>query len=149
MEKEIAVRMFENKKLGTTYGKGKYRSAIFNASAELRDPHVKYLLDFYAIDRWQHTARTDAQIAIVNEVNAISQPNDLASWLVRYDPVHKTKTPVDGFAFLSMDSEKLVLIVNDAEFALSEEWVLQTRTCTVTHGKAPTLIATNTELAQW
>ncbi len=50
MEKEIAVRMFENKKLGTTYGKGKYRSAIFNASAELRDPHVKYLLDFYAIE---------------------------------------------------------------------------------------------------
>ena len=149
MEKEIAVRMFENKKLGTTYGKGKYRSAIFNASAELRDPHVKYLLDFYAIDRWQHTARTDAQIAIVNEVNAISQPNDLASWLVRYDPVHKTKTLVDGFAFLSMDSEKLVLIVNDVESALSEEWVLQTRTCTVTHGKAPTLIATNTELAQW
>ena len=149
MEKEIAVRMFENKKLGTTYGKGKYRSAIFNASAELRDPHVKYLLDFYAIDRWQHTARTDAQIAVVNEVNAISQPNDLASWLVRYDPVHKTKTLVDGFAFLSMDSEKLVLIVNDVESALSEEWVLQTRTCTVTHGKAPTLIATNTELAQW
>ena len=149
MEKEIAVRMFENKKLGTTFGKGKYRSAIFNASAELRDPHVKYLLDFYAIDRWQHTARTDAQIAVVNEVTAISQPNDLASWLVRYDPVHKTKTPVDGFAFFSMDNEKLVLIVNDAETALSEEWVLHTRTCTVTHGKAPTLIATNTELAQW
>ena len=53
MEKAIAVRLFENKKNGSTYGKGLYRSAIFNASAELRDPHVKYLLDFYAIDRWQ------------------------------------------------------------------------------------------------
>lgn len=149
MEKAIAVRLFENKKHGSTYGKGLYRSAIFNASAELRDPHVKYLLDFYAIDRWQHTARTDAQLATVIAVVDMSQANDLASWLVRYDPVHKTKTPVDGFAFLSMDNEKLLLIVNDAESALNEEWVLQTRPCAVTHGKAPTLIATNSELAQW
>ena len=52
MEKEIAVRLFENKKLGTTYGRGLYRSAVFNASAEIKDPHVKYLLDFYQFERW-------------------------------------------------------------------------------------------------
>ena len=41
MEKEIAVRLFENKKLATTYGRGLYRTAVFNASAEIKDPHVK------------------------------------------------------------------------------------------------------------
>ena len=68
MEKEIAVRLFENKKLGTTYGKGLYRLAVFNASAEIKDPHVKYLLDFYQFERWQHTANTDKQIVILNQI---------------------------------------------------------------------------------
>jgi hypothetical protein len=42
----IAIRLFENQKFGTTYGKGLRRSAVFNATAEVDEPYAKYLLDF-------------------------------------------------------------------------------------------------------
>lgn len=87
MEKEIAVRMFENQKFGTTYGKGLYRTAVFNASVELRDPHVKYLLDFHGYERWMHSARSDQQLSIVKLTEDQCKPTDLVSWVVRYDPV--------------------------------------------------------------
>ena len=107
MEKEIAVRLFENKKLGTTYGRGLYRTAVFNASAEIKDPHVKYLLDFYQYDRWEHTANTDQQIAMLNQVAGYCSADDLTSWVTRYDLVSKTKTHVQGVAILDEKSNTL------------------------------------------
>lgn len=149
MEKEIAVRMFENKKLGTTYGKGQYRTAIFNASAELRAPHVKYLFDFHEFERWIHSARNDQQLATLHAVTAECAPTDLVSWVVRYDPVTKTKTPVAGVAILDLASDTLKVLIDDDEVGVNQGWLLQTRACLVKHNKSPTLIATNTELAQW
>lgn len=149
MEKEIAVRMFENKKFGTTYGKGLYRTAVFNASVELRDPHVKYLLDFHNYERWIHSARSDAQMAVIELVENECKPTDLVSWIVRYDPVSKTKTPVTGVAILDLADETLKVLIDDEEMNVQEGWLLHTRACVGGSNKSPTLIATNTELAQW
>ncbi len=149
MEKAIAVRMFENKKLGTTYGKAKYRTAIFNASAELRDPRVKYLFDFHEYERWVHSASSDQHMTTLDAVAAACSPTDLVSWVVRYDPVTKTKTPVPGVAILDLTTDTLKVLIDDEESMVHEGWLLDTRACEVKHSKAPTLIATNTELAQW
>ena len=36
----IAIRLFENPKFGTTYGKGLRRSAVFYASGEVSEPYA-------------------------------------------------------------------------------------------------------------
>lgn len=149
MEKEIAVRLFENKRLGTTYGKGLYRTAVFNASAEIKDPHVKYLLDFYQYDRWQHTANTDEQIAMLNQIDEYCSAGDLTSWITRYDPITKSKTPVQGVAILDEKSNTLRVVVIDPESGVEDTWSLPVKACSVTRSNSPSLIATNTELASW
>ena len=149
MEKEIAVRLFENKKLGTTYGRGLYRSAVFNASAEIKDPHVKYLLDFYQYDRWQHTANTDKQIVILNQINDSCSADDLTSWVTRYNSATKEKTLVDGVAIFDSKTNTLRVVVSDPESGIEDSWVLPVKACSVTRTNSPSLIATNTELASW
>ena len=42
--KQVTIRLWENKKFGTTYGKGLYRRAIYNGTAEVLSPYTKYLL---------------------------------------------------------------------------------------------------------
>lgn len=149
MEKEIAVRLFENKKLGTTYGRGLYRTAVFNASAEIKDPHVKYLLDFYQYDRWQHTATTDNQITVLNQINESCSADDLTSWITRYNSATKEKTLVDGVAIFDSKTNTLRVVVSDPESGIEDSWVLPVKACIVTRTNSPSLIATNTELASW
>lgn len=149
MEKEIAVRLFENKKLGTTYGRGLYRSAVFNATAEIKDPHVKYLLDFYQYDRWQHTATTDNQITVLNQINESCSADDLTSWITRYNSATKEKTLVDGVAIFDSKTNTLRVVVSDPESGIEDSWVLPVKACSVTRTNSPSLIATNTELASW
>jgi hypothetical protein len=149
MEKEIAVRLFENKKLGTTYGRGLYRTAVFNASAEIKDPHVKYLLDFYQYDRWQHTATTDNQITVLNQINESCSADDLTSWITRYNSATKEKTLVDGVAIFDSKTNTLRVVVSDPESGIEDSWVLPVKACSVTRTNSPSLIATNTELASW
>jgi hypothetical protein len=149
MEKEIAVRLFENKKLGTTYGRGLYRSAVFNASAEIKDPHVKYLLDFYQFDRWQHTANTDKKIVILNQINDSCSADDLTSWVTRYNPATKEKTLVDGVAIFDSKANTLRVVVSDPDSGVEDSRLLPVKACSVTRTNSPSLIATNTELANW
>ena len=145
---EIAVRLYENAKFGTTYAKGLYHSAVFNGSADVLNPSVKYLLDFYTLERWQHTARTDGQIEMLNIV-CESEPSDaLFSWIHRYDCTTKAKTLVDGFASLDPSTNMLKLIVVDEAIGLGSGWTLTAKPCRSVSGKrAPTLLATNTDLS--
>ena len=149
MEKEIAVRLFENKKLGTTYGRGLYRSAVLNASVEIKDPHVKYLLDLYQFDRWQHTATTDEQIAMLNEISPYCSACDLTSWVTRYNPATKEKTSVQGVAIFDDKANTLRVVVIDPDSGVEDSWLLPVKACSVTRSNSPSLIATNTELASW
>ena len=149
MEKKIAVRLFENKKLGTTYGKGLFHTAVFNASAEIKDPHTKYLLDFYPYAKWEHSANSDQQIAILNEVAESCSANDLVSWVYRYNAVTKQKTFVYGAGICDLVNNKLLLAVTDADAGIEQVWQLPIKTCIKTHENAPSLLATNGELADW
>lgn len=149
MEKKIAVRLFENKMLRTTYGKGQYRSAVFNASAEIKDPHTKYLLDFYPYAKWELTANSDQQIAILNDVAQSCSANDLVSWVVRYNPITKEKIHVYGVAICDLSSSRLMLAITDVDTAVDDVWQLPLKPCSRTHDKSPTLLATNGQLADW
>ncbi|MGV1017810.1 MAG: hypothetical protein ACOYBW_10600, partial [Fluviibacter phosphoraccumulans] len=67
-KREIAVRLFTNDKYGKTYGPGLRNKAVFNASAELRKPSIKYLLDFYQFEDWANKAKTDEQMMTYHEL---------------------------------------------------------------------------------
>lgn len=149
MEKKIAVRLFENKMLGTTYARGQFRSAVFNASAEVKEPHTKYLLDFYPFLKWELSANSDQQIAILNDVAQSCSANDLVSWVVRYNPITKEKIQVYGVAICDLNSNKLMLAITDVESGIEDVWQLPLKSCSQTHEKSPALIATNGELADW
>lgn len=150
MLKEIAVRLYDNPKYGTTYGKAQYRHAIFNGSADIKNPSVKYLLDFYQYEKWEHSAQTDQQIRILNEVNDFGDKNTLASWITRYDPITKEKTPIFGYAAYDLKESTLMLAVIDEEKGIQDTWQLEAKPCRAVAGKkVASLLATNCELANW
>ena len=150
MLKEIAVRLYDNPKYGTTYGKAQYRHAIFNASADIKNPSVKYLLDFYQYDKWEHSAQTDQQMSILSNVAEFANRNTLASWVTRYDAITKEKTPVMGYAAYDLKESTLVLAVIDEERGIEDTWKLEAKPCKLIAGKkVASLLATNSELANW
>ena len=149
MEKEIAVRLYQNAKYGNTYGKGVRHQALFNAAADIREPKVKYLLDFYSYEHWEFLAKSH-QLDIVQQVREIVDQDSLISWVQRYDLVTKTKTPVYGFSTLQLSTNHLILCVVDSEFGIEESWRLTAKPCRTVSGKnIAELLATNSELATW
>lgn len=144
---EIAVRLYDNPFYGTTHGKGLYRTAVFNGTADITAPSTKYLLDFEDVQRWAHRSR-DANDDIMCEhvVNSIHS-NLLASWIVRYDTATKAKVRVNGFCTIDLQTNTLELLIDDAEFGIVQTWRLDLKPCkTVIGKKSPQLLATNTEL---
>ncbi|TXI12530.1 MAG: hypothetical protein E6Q68_03620 [Polynucleobacter sp.] len=143
--KEITIRLWENKKFGTTYGKGLYRRAIYNGTAEVLSPYAKYLLDFEPIESWFHLAKSPVHIDMLKQL--VDQPenidNQLLSWIYRYD--NGIKTPVKGFAQLDLVHCLITLQINDADVDIQETWTLPIRSCIARiPGKpTPALIATN------
>lgn len=147
----IAIRLFENKKYGTTYGKGLRRNALFNATAEINEPYAKYLLDFEDGRAWINHARTDDQLAIAKKlIDQVDQDEGvLWSWVKWYDKNTGDKEYVSGFAAYDMDAEEIALHLDDAKRGLSEEWFLPTRRCQATAGRnSPAFLATNYDLTQ-
>ena len=144
---EIAVRLYENHKLGNTYGKGLYHSAIFNGTADIPSYQVKYLLDFYPFSQWQHTAKSDMDMDTVHLVYENAEDTTLVSWMVRYDTKTKRKERVIGFSTLDMDSSRLELIVCDVALSLQQRWRLDAKPCRQVEGKnCPTLLAANYDM---
>ena len=70
MQKEIAVRLYQNAKYGMTHGKGVRYQALLNATADIKDPKVKYLLDFYTYAHWEFLTK-DNQLEIIHLVRDI------------------------------------------------------------------------------
>jgi hypothetical protein len=150
MLNEIAIRLYDNPKYGTTYGKAQYRHAIFNGSADIKNPSVKYLLDFYEYSKWEHTANTDDQMVILNEVANLANKDTLASWIIRYNPATKEKNDVFGFAIYDLKSCQLIMAVVDTQTGIQDKWVLEAKPCRAVVGKkVASLLATNSELAHW
>ena len=149
MQKEIAVRLFQNAKYGTTYAKGIRHQALFNATADIKNPKVKYVLDFYTYEHWEFLAKEN-QLDIVNQVRGEVNKDSLVSWIVRYDSSTKTKTPVYGFSMLDMKTNELILCALDSEVGIEESWKLTAKPCRAVAGKnVAELLATNSELATW
>ena len=149
MQKEIAVRLFQNAKYGTTYAKGVRHQALFNATADIKNPKVKYVLDFYTYEHWEFLAKEN-QLEIVNQVRNEVDKDTLVSWIVRYDLATKTKTAVYGFSTLDMKTNKLILCVLDNDAGVEDSWKLTAKPCRAIAGKnIAELLATNCELASW
>ncbi len=149
MPKEIAVRLYQNAKYGTTYAKGQLHQALFNATADIKEPKVKYLLDFYSYEYWEFLAK-DAQLSIVQQVQEIMGKDSLVSWVVRYDHATKAKTSIYGFSTLDMKTNELIVCAVDTDAGVEEIWKLIAKPCkTVTGKNVAELLATNSELANW
>ncbi len=145
--KEIAVRLFDNPMYGTTHGKGMYRTAVFNGTADLMKPELKYLLDFECIERWANRSKNANDDMMCQHVLPNSHSNQLASWVVRYDTVTKAKERVNGFCTIDLQTNKLELLIDDTELGIEGTWKLDVKPCKAVFGKkTPQLLATNAEL---
>ncbi len=145
----IAIRLFENKKLGTTYAPGLRRNALFNATAEINQPYAKYLLDFEDGRSWINHARTDDQLAIARKfIDQVEQADTILwSWVKWYDKGTGDKEYVAGFAAYDTDTEEIAFHLNDPKRDLNEEWLLPARRCQATAGRnSPAFLATNYDL---
>jgi hypothetical protein len=149
--KEIAVRLYENKTFGTTYGKGLYRSAVFNATADVMGHNTKYLLDYHQFDKFEHMARTDEQLEVLRDLGSVRTNDLLFSWVLSYDATTKCKTPVYGYSFINTKDNTLALALMEQGADEWTEWVLTAKPCKTTQGKnSPTLLATNAQdLSTW
>jgi hypothetical protein len=146
----IAIRLFENRVFGTTYGPGLRRSAVFNATAEVSEPYAKYLLDFESGPAWINHSSSEAQLKIArNFVEEVDQRGEdvLWSWVKWYDKGSGHKELVEGFAWYDLGSEEIVLHLNDAARGVTEQWILPARRCQAVAGRnSPAFLATNHDL---
>jgi len=149
MQKEIAIRFYENKRFGTTYGKGKYHRAILNATADITHPKVKYLLDMHSFDDWRNTAKSDEDMEIIQTAEDLIKSNKhedyLATWIARLDSDAKPR--VGGFGLLDTNTGGFTLLIADEENDIEDIWKLTAKPCKTVIGKqSPQLLATNTDL---
>ncbi len=116
--KQVTIRLWENKKFGTTYGKGLYRRAIYNGTAEVLSPYAKYLVDFEQIESWFHLAKTPVHIDMLKQLadQPENEEGQLLSWIYRYES--GIKTPVKGFAQLDLVHSIITLVNDYAEIGL-------------------------------
>lgn len=151
-EREIAVRGFANQKYNTSFGKGLFRRAIYNGSVELANPSQKYLIDFYEFGIWQHQAKTDYQMEVFRKMDAMGADEErdlLISWVLHYDPLTKTKTPVDGYCLLMQSTNELYIEIRDLARGTDHSWSLDVQACKTTGMNKPVFIATNLDLSSW
>lgn len=151
-QREIAVRLYNNHKYGTTQGKGIYNKAIYNANVELRKPTTKYLLDFYRFEDWVNKAQTDEQVMTYKELAemGISTERDaMFSWIQHYDPLTKKKVSVSGVAIFNTEATLLQLVIDDAVSGLSETWMLETVSCKNPGPRKPAYLASNVDVGNW
>jgi hypothetical protein len=142
----LAVRLFDNQKYGTAYGKGVYRRALYNGTVDIKQPQAKYLIDLFSYQDWMNQARTDQQMAAIDSVH--EDKDALFSWIQRYDPKSKSKTLVSGVCVFSLAKMSLQMVIQDDASDLCNHWQLDVRHCrqAATNQSSPQLLATNTDL---
>lgn len=151
-EREIAVRGFINDRHNSTFGKGLFRRALYNGSVELGNPRQKYLIDLYEFGIWQHYAKTDYQLQVFQKINAMGaddQKDLLLSWVVHYDPLTKTKTPVNGYCAYLPSTAELYIEIHDEDHGTEDHWSLTVKPCKNSGTGKPAFIATNVDLSSW
>jgi len=147
--REIAIRGFINEKYNTPFGKGLFRRAIYNGSVELLNPSQKYLVDFYEYGQFQHTAKTNRQINILNDLVACgvaNTPDLVMSWIVHYEPLTKSKELVDGYCIYLQSTGELHIEIDDVLNGTKDEWDLKAHHCKAIGVNKPVFVATNVDL---
>ena len=147
-QKEIAVRVYENKKYGTTYAKGVWHKALFNGSIDVKGSSAAYLVDFFNANDWADQIKHPLQIEITNGIFNEDPPtkHQVFSWLQRYNRQTKTKGYVDGFVRYDMSTGDMLVYINDSIDGYEETWRLNARPCRTGTTNAPDILATNTDL---
>lgn len=148
-EIEIAVRLYDNKFYGTTYGKGLYRKALYNGSIDIQEPNVKYVIDLFSFDDWRNQAKTDEQLDLLRECEQLDDA--LYSWIYRYDRDTKQKTLVRGCCVMDLNTNNILVLINDEYMSIDSDWKMTAKPCTQSSSgaKSPTLLATNADLSEW
>jgi hypothetical protein len=152
MEQAIAVRFYENKKYGSTQGKGLFRKALFNATADLQHPKTKYLLDMFTYSDWENTAKTDDDMKALgvaaDYAEGLAKADLLGTWIKRLDS-DGTKPRVCGFGLMDLNTHQLVLVINDTAIGVEEAWELEAKPCkqSTQNKNSPQLLATNVDLS--
>jgi hypothetical protein len=75
-----------------------------------------------------------------------NEPEVLVSWVKHYNPMTKQKTLVDGVCVYSPSKQQLLIVINDPEHNVQEEWTLPTKICTKQGDNKPVFISTNFDL---
>jgi hypothetical protein len=152
MEQAIAVRFYENKKYGSTQGKGLFRKAVFNATADLQQPRTKYLLDMFSYVDWENSAKTDEDMKALAQANELAgdlpKADLLGTWIKRLDE-DGTKPRITGFGVLDLNTQQLALVICDSEMGVEQAWELEVRPCkqSASNKNSPQLLATNVDLS--
>ena len=147
--REITIRGFINEKYSTPFGKGLFRRAIYNGSVELHNPNQKYLVDFYEYGQFQHTAKTNGQINILNNLVACgvaNTPDLVMSWIVHYEPLTKSKQLVDGYCIYLQSTGEVHIEIEDVLNGTKDEWDLKAHHCKAVGANKPVFVATNVNL---
>lgn len=147
-QNEIAVRIYENKKYGTTYGKGIWHKALFNGSIDVRNASAAYLIDFFNANDWADLIKHPLQVDITNGIFNDDPPtkHQVFSWLQRYNRDTKIKGYVDGFVRYDMSTGEILVYIRDGIDGYEETWRLNARPCRAGTTNAPDILATNTDL---
>lgn len=144
---EIAVRLYDNKTYGTTYGKGLFRRAVYNGTIEAKDGLATYLVDLYNYEDWANLAKTDEQMAFVKDVEADS--DTLYSWIKHYDRYTRDKTLVSGMCAVNLNTYRMGIIITDDVHGVVDGWELTAKPCRTGKTGGPQLLATNADLSNW
>ena len=146
MSKKMELRLYDNPMYGSTCGKGLYRTALFNGSLDILEPRLKYLVDLYDFDVWQHKAKTVEQMEILRYIIEENLNSTLLSWIVEYDMSTKVKRYTCGFLSFDPITNNSILWINDIKNGIRENWSISLKPCKdVVDKRVPTLWATNKE----
>ena len=144
----VAVRLYENGTYGSTYGKGKFRKALFNGTVDVQELKTKYLVDFYTYEDWSNLAKSDEQMEVL--ANVQPKGDTLYSWVKHYDLNSQAKTPVTGLCSIDLENLSINLVIVDSVNGVEDVWQLGAKPCKERAGlKSPQLLATNADLGNW
>ena len=148
----VAVRLYENRKFGGTFAPNKYYTAMFNATADVVAPHIKYLLDYVPYSQWANSLRTPVQheaFDIMRDKMSsenINAEQMLVSWIKKYN-LSGEKVVIEGFSYYDFVTQQILLAVDDKEMDFHHLWQLDVRACRIKpNQKSPCFLAANHDL---
>jgi hypothetical protein len=125
---------------------------MFNATADVVAPHIKYLLDYVPYSQWANSLRTPVQheaFDIMRDKMSSENINPdqmLVSWIKKYN-LSGEKVIIEGFSYYDFVTQQILLAIDDKQVDFHHAWQLDVRACRIKHNqKSPCFLATNYDL---